>query len=130
MYSFSVAGGWQEIADFLSKPEVNDYEKELRLAGFSSYRAFAVGDPDVGSFCIEVYNRDLVQENQDGHQYEFLVSITIGDLVHHIAVQKLPDLITLLREVVPLSASIDQSSIMRSRYNDELDKSVAQGTSR
>jgi hypothetical protein len=125
MFSFSKTDGWKEIEDFLQTPGIDDCEKEREAAGFTRYRALAVGDTDAASFCVEVFNREFSRQNPKEPQYEYLVSIDVGGNGNYVAVPKLPDLLALLQQVIPLSISIDEWSIMKEKYNDKLEKEIS-----
>lgn len=118
------AAGWSQIEDFLITAETNDCAEERKLAGFSSIPALAIGDTESTSFCVEVYNRDCNPKNAKAPEYEFLAGVDIGGLINYVGVPTLPYLLEFLRQTVPLSISIDDWSIRKEKYVEEIEKNM------
>lgn len=124
MWCFSAAAGWSQIEDFLSTPETDDCAEEKKLAGFSSMPTLSIGDTEGTSFCVEVYNRDFNPTNVKVPEYAFLAGVVIGGLIHYVGVATLPDLLEFLRQTVPLSISIDDWTIRKEKYVEEIEKQM------
>ncbi len=115
MFSFSINDGWTEITDFLQSEEAKTCDEELSLAGFSPHPGLSVGKTDENSFCVSVYRREM-HSKEEPHDYQFIVGIDIGGFDYYVATPKLPDLLELLRQVVPLSIKIDEWSINKEKF--------------
>jgi hypothetical protein len=125
MFAFTTKDGWKEIEDFLSTVEAKDGNQELVLAGFSSDPSISIGDTDANSFCVFVYSRDFVASSEmKNPEYEFLVEIAVGGICNYVATPVLPDLLELLRQVIPLSNSIDEWTIKKDKHKEELEKKI------
>lgn len=106
MWSFTCAAGWLEIDDFLKTSETDDGAKERRLAGFCSHPNPIIGD-DEGKFSVEIFNRSVAVGQGKEPQFDFLVGVSVGGYVQYVAIPKLPDLLELLRQTVPLTTAVD-----------------------
>jgi len=124
MWCFSAAAGWSQIDDFLRTAEIDDCAEEKKLAGFSFIPTLAIGDTEGTSFCVEVYNRDCNSKNVKAPEYEFLAGVNIGGLIHYVGVPTLPDLLEFLRQTVPLSISIDDWTVRKEKYVEEIEKQM------
>ncbi len=116
MFAFDHLTGWTEIADFLRVPETNDCAEERRLAGFCPHPNLEVGDVGVDNFSVKVFNRAFNPKEVKVPEYEYLVQVLVGGEGQYVAVSKLPDLLELLRQSVPLSIAIDEWTLKRDRY--------------
>jgi len=120
MFTFTIKDGWKEIEDFLITEEAKDGDQELVLAGFSSYPSINLGDTETNSFSVLVYCREFVSTPEIKHpEYEFLVEIGFGGRCYYVAISALPDLLELLRQIVPLSISIDECLIKKEQSRKE-----------
>lgn len=126
MLAFSADSGWKEIVDFLQVPDVDDDAKLLSEAGFSPSKALCVGDPDECAFCVLVYARSIGQAHGKEEQYSFLVDVEIGGTIHRVAVEKLPDLLELLRQTVPLAKSIHEWNAFKEKCDEKIERRVNQ----
>lgn len=120
MWSFTCAAGWLEIDDFLKTSETDDPAEEKQLAGFWSHPNLLIGD-DEGNFSVEVFNRSVTIGQGKEPQFDFLVGVLVGGYVQYVAIPKLPDLLELLRQTVPLTTAVDEWAIKRQEYLDRID---------
>lgn len=125
MYLFSHKDGWKEIDDILQTPGAREFTDELKAAGFSTVRSLTVGDLECGSFVTEVYRRGGHSAAQGA--YEFLVGVQIGDEMEYIAVPKLPDLLALLKELVPLTTAIEHWAIAHADFKEAFEQKLRRG---
>jgi hypothetical protein len=127
MYAYSQKDGWTEIEDFLLAMHADDCEKQRELAGYSIYPALDVGDSEKNTFAVEVFGRDFSSVGREQTPYQYLVAIDIGTALEYVAIPKLPDLLDLLKQVIPLSVSIDEWAMKRSKFNEDFDRRLARG---
>lgn len=129
MWSFGVKTGWEKIDDFLSATGIEDEAEQRRRAGFTGCPGLSVGERRSACCRVEIFNRDERRSEHREPQYGFLVVIDIGHVLQRIVVRELPDLLELMRQTVPLATSIDNWSILRSRYDKELEKTSVEALS-
>jgi hypothetical protein len=129
LWSYSIADGWHKIDDFLAATGNEDPAEQRKRAGFTGCPGLAVGDRRIACCCVEVFNRDERRSEHLEPQYEFLVFIDIGHVQQRVAVKQLPDLLELMRQTIPLATSIDNWSILRGRYDKELEKASVEALS-
>ncbi len=129
IWAFSAAAGWKQIEDFLVTDGINDGHTERALAGFAAYPGLSVGDDESASFCVSVFARSGDGTQEKAPQYRFLVRIEIAGDLDYVAVERLPDVLELLRQTAPLAASIDEAAIKRDKYKKRIEKELERGLS-
>jgi hypothetical protein len=109
---------WKLIDDFLTEAD-DDVARAYSKCGFSSEPDIFYGDDETfavavrrrvstGSVSKVTQNPNILSDPKKGTialnpGYKFVVSIWIGGTSHDVAVKDLPDLMSLLGEVVPLA---------------------------
>jgi hypothetical protein len=105
---YSHRDGWlTEINDFLRTESDSDWGTEREAQGFSPAPGLQVGDNIVGSFNVEVFARDFIEGKHSNPEYNYLVEVEVAGRGERIVTETLPDLLALLKEVIPLSITID-----------------------
>lgn len=100
MFSFTMHTGWTEIEDVLVSGPMGSFEDELDQAGFVQAPCLVLGLPEDLTFSVEVYSRKA-EYRQEG-DFQFLAHIQLGGETESVLVYQMPDLITLLNQLLPL----------------------------
>ncbi len=109
MYKFTKPDNWEEIGDFLARQVAAEgsFEKEILLSGYS-FEPVVIGDPKRSSLSLEIYRK-----SSEEALYDFVAVVDIGGTGELVAIPTLPDLLSFLKDIVPLGIQIDTLSMLK-----------------
>ena len=115
MYKFTKPDNWEEIGDFLAGQveAEGSFEKEILLSGYS-FEPVVIGDPKRSSLSLEIYRKSTEEAS-----YDFIAVVDIGGTGELVAIPTLPDLLSFLKDIVPLGIQIDTLTMMKEQKSND-----------